>query len=123
MLEFPKSAVDVGDGQRREATEAMGPLRDEIGCVFVDAARDLTSLALVPADDARRGQREDPGRDLLGVHEVDRALGRPLRNNHARGIAAMSGQRLRPEGRYGMLMNVNAMRSAHDLPPDDRELA
>ena len=55
MLEFPKSAVDVGDRQRREIAEAIGPLRDEIGGVFVDAARHLPSLALVPADDARRG--------------------------------------------------------------------
>jgi hypothetical protein len=119
VLKFPKSAIDVRDRQRREVAEAIGPLRDEIGCVFVDAARHLPSLALFPADDARRSQREDPGRDLLGVHKVDRALGRPLRSNGARRIAAVSGQRLRIEGRHDMLMNVNAIRSAHDLSPDD----
>src|ERR1700736_3287258 len=113
MLEFPKSAVDVGYRQRREVAEAIGLLRDEVGRVFVDAARHLPSLVLVPADDARRGQRENPGRDLLGVHGVNRALGRPWRNNGARGISA---QLLCPEGRYDMLMNVNAKSSAHVLP-------
>src|ERR1700730_5383018 len=112
MLEFPKSAVDVGQRQRREVAEAIGLLRDEVGRVFVDAARHLPSLVLVPADDARRGQRENPGRDLLGVHGVNRALGRPWRNNGARGISA---QLLCPKGRYDVLMNVNAKSSAHVL--------
>src|ERR1700732_5161321 len=112
MLEFPKSAVDVGERQRREGAEAIGLLRDEVGRVFVDAARHLPSLVLVPADDARRGQRENPGGDLLRVHGVDRALGRPWRNNGARGISA---QLLCPEGRYDMLINVNAKSSAHVL--------
>src|ERR1700682_4334173 len=60
---------------------------------------------------------KDPRRDLLGVHEVDRTLGRPLGNNSARGIAAMSGQRARIEGRHDMLVNVNTMRKAHFLSP------
>src|SRR6266852_5538474 len=103
MLKFPKSAVDVG------------PLRDEIRRVFVHATRHLPSLGLVPADDARRAQREDPGRDFLRVHVVDRALGRPLRSSAARGIAAMSGERLCIEGWHEMLMNVTTMSSAHSL--------
>src|SRR5205823_4271710 len=113
VLEFPEGALGIGQRQRREVAETIGPLRDEIRRVFVHATRHPPSLALVPADDARRGQREDPGRDLLRVHEIDRAVGRPLRNHGARGIAAMRGQGARPEGRYDMLMNVNAMSRGH----------
>src|SRR5205807_5612552 len=58
MLKFLKSAVHVGDGRGREVAEAIGPLRDEIGRVFVHPRRDVPSLAPVPADDARQGQRE-----------------------------------------------------------------
>src|SRR5712675_2402909 len=93
--------------------EAIGLLRDESRRVLVDAERHLTPVALVPVGDARRRQREDPGRDLLGIHEGDSAFRRPWRDWRARGIAAVIGQLLRPERRNDMLMNVDAMRSAH----------
>ena len=75
ILDFRKSAIDVGERHRCEVAETIGPLGDEVRRVFVDAARHLSSLGLVPADDARRGQREDSGRNLLGIHQVDRAIG------------------------------------------------
>ena len=98
VLEFPEGALGIGQRQRREVAETIGPLRDEIRRVFVHATRHPPSLALVPADDARRGQREDPGRDLLRVHEIDRAVGRPLRNHGARGIAACVGRACAQKG-------------------------
>src|SRR5260221_13865646 len=100
MLEVPNSASGVGERQRRKVAEAIGLLRDEGGRVFVDPARHIPSFPLVPADDTRRGQRENPARDLLGVHGVDRALGRPWRSNGASGISA---QLLCPDWRYDRL--------------------
>jgi len=88
-----ESAIDVGERHRHEVTEMIGPLGDEIRRVFVDASRHLPSLALVPTDNARRSKLEYSGRDLLGVHHGDRALGRPLRENGARGIAGPRARR------------------------------
>jgi hypothetical protein len=87
ILKFRKSAIDVGERHRCQVAETIGPPGHEIPRVFVDPAGHLSSLALDPTDDTWRGQREDSGRDLLGVHQIDRALGRPLRKNGAREIA------------------------------------
>jgi hypothetical protein len=75
MFQFVKRAVDIRERQCREVTEAIRPFRNETRRLFVDAPRHLPSPAVIPADDARRGQREYPGCDLLGVHEVNRAVG------------------------------------------------
>ena len=115
VLDFGQGAVDVGERQRREAAEPVGPPGDQIGGVFVDAARHLPPLIVGPAHDTGRADREDPGRDLLGVHEVDGALGRPVRSYAARRVAAMAGQRLRVEGRHDMLVNIDAMSTTHGL--------
>jgi hypothetical protein len=72
--EFLNGAADVRKGQRREAAEPVGPVGDQVCGVFVDATCHLPPFGLGPAHDAGRADRQDPGRDLLGVHEVERAL-------------------------------------------------
>jgi hypothetical protein len=78
IVNFGQGVVDVGERQRREAAEPVGSLGDQIGGAFVDAAGHLPPFIAGPAHDAGRADRQDPGRDLLGVHEVDGALGRPV---------------------------------------------
>src|ERR1700733_12574317 len=75
ILEFGKSAIDVGKRQSSEVAKAVRSLGDKIRRVFVDTARHLTSFPLVPTDYARRGQREHSGCNILGVHQIDSSLG------------------------------------------------
>jgi hypothetical protein len=111
-----RDVAALHERKRREVAEPGRSFRAEIGRVFVDATRNLPTLSGVPADYARRGQRKDAGCDLLGIHDVDRALGRPLRDHGARRIATMRGQRFDPEWRHNMLMDIDAMSLAHKIP-------
>jgi len=119
IVEFEQRPLDIGQRERREITEPVGPCRDDIGSVFVDAARHLASLGRRPLHDAGRGERQDSRRDLLRIHERDGGFGRPVGRDGAGWIAAMGGKRLGSERRDDMLVDINTRSMCHGLNPFD----
>jgi hypothetical protein len=75
VFELAKRTVNVGEGQGREASEAMRPPRHKLGTEFVDAACHLSPGGSFPSGHAGSGKRQDSGRDPLSVHEGKRGIG------------------------------------------------
>ena len=105
--DFLQAAVDVGQRQHRETSEAAGMVGDQPCCVFVALAHELARRLSRGEIDARLRHRKHRDRDTRLVHVGERVFRRPFPH---RAVAEIVGDRGRDIARRRQVMvNVDTV--------------
>ncbi len=99
--DLPQAAVDVGQRNRREASEAAGMVRHQPGGVVVAFARQLARRLAGGEIERRRRHREHRDRDAGLVHVRQRLFDRPVLHQ---AVAETVGDRCGDIGRRRQMM-------------------
>ena len=77
-FDLAQAAVDVGERQGGEHSEATAMIGGEAGRIFIAASRKPAGGLIVAEPHARVTDRGDRRRDAGAIHILDRARGRPV---------------------------------------------
>src|SRR6516225_5683348 len=117
MGDLCAGAVHASHRHGGEGPEARGPARDELGRVFVAAARERLAVRRRAEADAGLRQRGERNLDAVRIHQIERELWRPFRIAADGGAASGGIDRLAVKRRNVMKVNVDAARRSHRCCP------
>src|SRR6516165_4551283 len=103
ILDFAKTALSVGEGNRGEEAESSAMVGDHLCSVLVAIARKSARVLDAAQPDARLNERDDGGRNPILVHLLDGHLGAPWRRPPA---LTLRQDRFKMARRYEVMVEV-----------------